>query len=145
MQEVKGHTNQKRKKQAAEMQSQLVAGSKVMLHSGIVGRVVSVDDSHVVIETAGSKIEVVRQAIRTVSAWEGEAAEDADTAEADQETLVAQPADAAAVEAVASVAAVKKPAARKPAAKKPSETAEGITPSDKKPAAKKPASKTTTK
>ena len=63
-------SSQKRKKQAAEMQQQLVPGAKVMLHSGIVGRVISVSDNDLVIESAGSKLEVVRQAVRTVSVWE---------------------------------------------------------------------------
>ena len=73
-------SSQKRKKQAAELQQQLVPGAKVMLHSGIVGRVVSMDDSSLVIQSAGSQLEVVRQAIRTVSVWE--AKDEASEAEA---------------------------------------------------------------
>jgi preprotein translocase subunit YajC len=98
-------SSQKRKKQAAELQAQLVPGSKVMLHSGIMGSVVSVDDNSIVIESAGSKLEVVRQAVRTVTA--------ADTAEATAEAVA--PADETAT-------APKTP--RKRAAKPAAETTE---------------------
>lgn len=65
-------SSSKRKKQAAELQQQLVPGAKVMLHSGIVGKVLSVEDNALIIESAGSRLEVVRQAVRTVSVWESE-------------------------------------------------------------------------
>ena len=97
-------SSSKRKKQAAEMQQQLVPGAKVMLHSGIIGRVISVGDTDLVIESAGSKLEVVRQAVRTVSVWESK-----------DETL-----DAKAPAAEAEAAAPKTPRKRaaKPAAEK---------------------------
>jgi len=62
-------SNRKRKQQAEELQNQLVPGAKVTLHAGIVGTVVSVDDAHFIMETAGSKLEVNKFAIRSVSLW----------------------------------------------------------------------------
>ncbi|MEY4411088.1 MAG: hypothetical protein RLZ69_662 [Actinomycetota bacterium] len=113
--------SRKRKKQAEEMQAQLVPGAKVMLHSGIVGKVISVTDDHIVLESAGSKLEVVKMAVRTVSVW--------DAKEDDAEPV----AEKAAPKIVATKTAAAKPAVKKPAAKTTAA----------KPAVKKPASKTT--
>lgn len=117
--------SRKRKKQAEELQAQLVPGAKVMLHSGIVGRVVSVTDDHLVVESAGSKLEVVKMAVRTVSVWD--AKEEAVTEETAAPVAAAKPAakpaaaKAPSAKATATKAATKAPAAKtttaKPAAK----------------------------
>jgi preprotein translocase YajC subunit len=67
-------TSRKRKAEAEKMKTQLVPGAKIVLLSGIVGTVVSVTDENVILTTAGSKIEVLKGAIRSVSVWEAEAA-----------------------------------------------------------------------
>jgi len=101
-------SSSKRKKQAAELQQQLVPGAKVMLHSGIVGKVISVDEN-LIIESAGSRLEVVRQAVRTVSVW--------DSPEAAAEAAEAAQAEEVAVEAPAAPKTPRKRVA-KPAAEK---------------------------
>lgn len=70
-------SSRKRKAEAEKMQTQLVPGAKIVLMSGIVGTVVSVDDDHVILTSAGSKIEVLKGAIRSVSVWESEASVEA--------------------------------------------------------------------
>jgi preprotein translocase subunit YajC len=65
-------TSRKRKAEAEKMKTQLVPGAKVVLLSGIVGSVVSVSDENVILNTAGSNIEVLKGAIRSVSVWESE-------------------------------------------------------------------------
>lgn len=115
--------SRKRKKQAEELQAQLVPGAKVMLHSGIVGRVVSVTDDHLVVESAGSKLEVVKMAVRTVSVWD--AKEEAVTEENAAPVAAAKPA----VKTAAKPAAAKAPSAKATATKA---------------ATKAPAAKTTT-
>lgn len=127
--------SRKRKKQAEELQAQLVPGAKVMLHSGIVGRVVSVTDDHLVVESAGSKLEVVKMAVRTVSVWD--AKEEAVTEENAAPVAAAKPA----------VKSAAKPAAKPAAAKAPSAKATATKAATKAPAAKtttaKPAAKQT--
>ena len=60
-------SNNKRKKQAAEMTTKVQTGAKIMLTSGIYGDVVSVDDDRVTIKTAGSTIlEVAKGAVARV-------------------------------------------------------------------------------
>jgi preprotein translocase subunit YajC len=55
---------QKRQREAQQMQSELAAGSKVMLTSGIFGTVTEITDDHIGIEIAdGVAIKVVRAAI----------------------------------------------------------------------------------
>jgi preprotein translocase subunit YajC len=66
-------SSRKRKAEAEKMQTQLVPGAKIVLLSGIVGTVVSVNDENVILTTAGSQIEVLKGAIRSVSVWESEA------------------------------------------------------------------------
>ncbi|MEN9955377.1 MAG: hypothetical protein RLY34_184 [Actinomycetota bacterium] len=91
-------SSRKRKKQAEALLSSVKVGSSVVLHSGIVGTVVSIDGDRAIIETTpGTKIAFLKGAIRSV-----------DTA--------AKP---AAEKSVAAKPAAKKPAAKKPAAKKP--------------------------
>lgn len=104
--------SRKRKKQAEELKAQLVPGAKVMLHSGIVGRVVSVTDDHLVVESAGSKLEVVKMAVRTVSVWD--AKEEAVTEDAAAPVAAAKPAP---VKAAAKPAAAKAPVAKATATK----------------------------
>lgn len=119
--------SRKRKKQAEELQAQLVPGAKVMLHSGIVGRVVSVTDDHLVVESAGSKLEVVKMAVRTVSVWD--AKEEAVTEETAAPVAAAKPAVKTAAKTAAKPAAAKAPSAKATATKA---------------ATKAPAAKTTT-
>lgn len=86
-------SSRKRKKQAEALLSSVEVGSSVVLHSGIVGEVVSIDGDRAVIETTpGTKIAFLKGAIRSVDAS-------------------AKPAE--------KKPAAKKPAAKKPAAKKP--------------------------
>jgi len=96
----------------------MVVGAKVMSHSGVVGRIVAIDDN-LTIESAGSKIEVVKGAVRTVSAWDAPATEEAAT-EAEEPVVAAAAKAPAAKPATASAA--KKPAAAKPAAAKTTTT-----------------------
>jgi len=88
-------SSRKRKKQAADLLSSVKVGSSVVLHSGITGKIVSLDGDRAVIETTpGTKIAFLKGAIRNVEA------------------------PAKAVPAVKSSAtATKKPAAKKPAPK----------------------------
>lgn len=100
-------SGRRRKKQALEMQESLSVGSKVVLHSGIIGSVKKINGDSVVVESAGSTIEVMRQAIRSINPV---------LAGAGLEKTEGKPA-AKAPAAATSVA--KKPAAKKPAVKKP--------------------------
>jgi preprotein translocase subunit YajC len=60
-------SSRKRKKQAADLLSSVKVGSKVVLHSGITGKVVSIEGDRAVIEsTPGTKIAVLKGAIRSV-------------------------------------------------------------------------------
>lgn len=100
-------SSRKRKKQAADLLASVKVGSNVVLHSGITGKIVSVDGDRAVIETTpGTKIAFLKGAIRTVEA----SVEKATATKAVAEKTDAKP---------AAKTAVKKPAAKKPAAKKP--------------------------
>jgi preprotein translocase subunit YajC len=91
-------SSRKRKKQAESLLASVKVGSSVVLHSGIVGTIVSIDGDRAVIETTpGTKIAFLKGAIRSV---------DASAKPVAQKAPAAKP-------------AVKKPAAKKPAAKKP--------------------------
>lgn len=93
-------SSRKRKKQAAELLASVKVGSSVVLHSGITGKIVSVDGDRAVIETTpGTKIAFLKGAIRSVEA--------------------AKPAEEKAATKPVAKAAAKKPAAKKPVAKKP--------------------------
>lgn len=60
-------SNRKRKKQAESLQSNLQVGKTVMLHSGVLGNIVSIDDKNVIIETTKDvKLTVVKAAIRGI-------------------------------------------------------------------------------
>ncbi len=96
-------SSRKRKKQAADLLSSVKVGSNVVLHSGITGKIVSVDGDRAVIETPpGTKIAFLKGAIRSVEA--AKSVED-------------KPAAKSATKAPAKKPAAKKPAAKKPAAK----------------------------
>lgn len=93
-------SSRKRKKQAADLLASVKVGSSVVLHSGITGKILSLDGDRAVIETTpGTKIAFLKGAIRNVEA----------------------PAKAAPVVKASSAnapsTATKKPAAKKPAAK----------------------------
>lgn len=93
-------SSRKRKKQAESLLASVKVGSSVVLHSGIVGTVISIDGDRAVIETTpGTKITFLKGAIRTV--------------DVNAKPVVAK----TAAKPVAKSAA--KPAAKKPAAKKP--------------------------
>jgi preprotein translocase subunit YajC len=63
--------NRRRRKEVELMQSSLTLGSEVILHAGIKGKIVSLSDDEVEIESAGSKLRVVRGAVgKVVSAGE---------------------------------------------------------------------------
>ena len=94
----------KRKKAQAEMQAGIKVGAYVLLHSGILGSIVSLDDKSVVIETTpGTKLTVLKGAVRSIE-------------EAPKKPATAKPAAAKSTTASKSAA---KPAAKKPVAKKP--------------------------
>ncbi|MEO0067487.1 MAG: hypothetical protein RJB63_612 [Actinomycetota bacterium] len=103
----------KRKKAQAEMQSGIKVGAYVLLHSGILGSIVSLDEKSMVVETTpGTKLTVLKGAVRSIE-------------EAPKKPAVAKPAAAKAATAAksttatktAATAAAKKPVAKKPAAK----------------------------
>jgi preprotein translocase subunit YajC len=62
--------NRRRRKQVENMQASLSVGSEIILHAGIKGRVVAISDEEVEIESAGSKLKVVRGAVGKVLASE---------------------------------------------------------------------------
>jgi preprotein translocase subunit YajC len=95
-------SSRKRKKAAEQLQSNLVVGSTVLLHSGIVGVVTDINDDKITLEsTPGVKLLVVKGAVRSVEA-------------APAKPAAKKPASKPAATKAASVA--KKPAPKKPAA-----------------------------
>lgn len=97
-------SSRKRKKQAESLLASVKVGSSVVLHSGIVGSIVSIDGDRIVLETTpGTKLAVLKGAIRSVDANAKPVAEKP-SAKPSAKTAVAKP-------------AAKKPAAKKPAAK----------------------------
>lgn len=104
-------SSRKRKKQAADLLSSVKVGSKVVLHSGITGKVISLDGDRAVIEsTPGTKIAFLKGAIRSVDA--------SASANVATKATATKPAAKSASKASASTSAAKKPtAAKKPAAK----------------------------
>ena len=94
----------KRKKVQADMQAGIKVGAHVLLHSGILGTIVSLDEKNVVVETTpGTKLTVVKGAVRSIE-------------EAPKKPAAAKPAVAKSTTASKTAA---KPAAKKPVAKKP--------------------------
>jgi len=94
----------KRKKVQADMQAGIKVGAYVLLHSGILGTIVSLDEKNVVVETTpGTKLTVVKGAVRSIE-------------EAPKKPAAAKPAVAKSTTTSKTAA---KPAAKKPVAKKP--------------------------
>ena len=94
----------KRKKAAAEMQSGIKVGAYILLHSGILGTIISLDEKSLVVETTpGTKLTVLKGAVRSIE-------------EAPKKPAAAKPAAAKSTTASKTAA---KPAAKKPVAKKP--------------------------
>jgi preprotein translocase subunit YajC len=94
----------KRKKAQAEMQAGIKVGAYVVLHSGILGTIVSLDEKALVVETTpGTKLTVLKGAVRSIE-------------EAPKKPAAAKPAAAKSTTAAKTAA---KPAAKKPVAKKP--------------------------
>lgn len=58
--------NRRRRKEIELMQGSLTVGAEVILHAGIKGKVVSLTDEEVEIESAGSKLRVLRGAVGKV-------------------------------------------------------------------------------
>ena len=58
--------NRRRRKEVELMQSSLTVGAEVILHAGIKGKVVSLTDEEVEIDSAGSKFRVLRGAVGKV-------------------------------------------------------------------------------
>ena len=100
----------KRKKQQADMQAGVKVGAYVLLHSGILGTIVSLDEKNAVVETTpGTQLTIVKGAVRSVEEAPKKAATPkAATKPAAKSTTAAKP---------AAKPAAKKPAAKKPAAK----------------------------
>jgi len=92
-------SGRKRKAQAAEMATKVLPGAKVMLTSGIYGKVVSVSDDRVIVASASSTLEVAKGAVVRV------------VENAPEKKSVA-------AKAAPKATAVKKPVAKKPVAKK---------------------------
>ena len=64
--------NRKRKRDAANLVETLQVGSNVILHAGIKGKVVTIDEDDLVIETTpGTKLKVLKQAVRAIQTFEG--------------------------------------------------------------------------
>jgi preprotein translocase subunit YajC len=103
----------KRKKAVAEMQAGIKVGAHVLLHSGILGSIVSLDEKSLVIETTpGTKLTVLKGAVRSIE----EAPKKPAAPKATAAKTAAKPAAAKPAAAKATTAA-KKPVAKKPAAK----------------------------
>jgi preprotein translocase subunit YajC len=96
----------KRKKVQADMQAGIKVGAYVLLHSGILGTIVSLDDKSVIIETTpGTQLTVVKGAVRSIE-------------EAPKKPAAKKPAAAKSTTASKTATpAAKKPVAKKPAAK----------------------------
>ena len=63
------YSNKKRKDAATKLSNSVVVGAKVVMLGGITGKVVSITDETVVIEsTPGNKIEFVKAAVRSAVA-----------------------------------------------------------------------------
>jgi preprotein translocase subunit YajC len=108
--------SRKRKKQAQELQSSVKIGATVMLHSGVIGKVVSVDGDRIVIEsTPGTKLTVVKAAVRNIEASASASAPTAKSASAPATKPAAKPAAKSAAKPAAKKTT--KPAAKKPASK----------------------------
>jgi preprotein translocase subunit YajC len=63
--------NRKRRQAAEQLASAIAVGDEVILHSGIVGSVVEVDEEIIVVKSSTSKLKVLRAAVRVRKAPEG--------------------------------------------------------------------------
>ena len=100
-------SNSRRSKQAKALEASVSVGAHVIMLGGIKGKIVSILDDTVVVEsTPGTRIEFLKAAVRTVV-----------PASLDAKAVVPASLDAKAV--VTAPKAKAKPAATKPAAKKP--------------------------
>ena len=62
--------SRKRKKQVEELKASIKVGASVVLHSGIVGRVVSTEGDRLILEsTPGTKLTVLQGAVRGIDSW----------------------------------------------------------------------------
>jgi preprotein translocase subunit YajC len=57
---------QKQQKRQQDLIASLKKGDEVLLTSGIVGRIFSVEDKFITLESAGTKLKVVRQAVHSL-------------------------------------------------------------------------------
>lgn len=60
--------NRRRRREAELLQSSIAVGSEVVLHAGIVGKVVAVSENHIDIESGKSRFTVLRGAVGKVNA-----------------------------------------------------------------------------
>jgi preprotein translocase subunit YajC len=58
--------NRRRRKEVEAMQGSLAVGAEVILHAGIKGKVLSISDDEIEIDSAGSKLLVLRGAVGRV-------------------------------------------------------------------------------
>jgi preprotein translocase subunit YajC len=64
--------SRKRKKQLAELRESIKVGASVVLHSGITGRIVSMEGDRLVLEsTPGTNLSVLQGAVRGIDSWSG--------------------------------------------------------------------------
>lgn len=84
------YSNRKRKDAANKLTNSVVVGAKVVMLGGITGRVSSINDETVIIEsTPGNKIEFVKAAVRSVVETAPEPASKAKTQPAKKSTKTA--------------------------------------------------------
>jgi preprotein translocase subunit YajC len=102
--------SRKRKRQLAELKDSIKVGAQVVLHSGILGKVVSKDSDRLVIETTpGTKLTVLDGAVRGLDSWKA-------TSTTAKSASSAKPA----AKAVAKASSAKKPSGSGVAKKAPS-------------------------
>ena len=78
------NNGRKRKKADAELKSSLGVGANVVLHSGITGTIVSIDDKTAVIESVkGTKLRILIGAIRGIDITLNQPADEATSSNAD--------------------------------------------------------------
>jgi len=107
----------KRKKAQADMQSGIKVGAYVLLHSGIMGSIVNIDEKTLIVETTpGTKLTVLKGAVRSIEEAPKAAAAPKKPAATKLAATASKPAVAKSTTAPKTAA---KPAAKKPVAKKP--------------------------
>lgn len=118
-------SSRKRKQQAQQLQDSLKVGARVVLHSGVVGTVESIASESIIVKSAGSTIEVLRPAVRSI-----------DPVLASDSAVDARTAATAKPVAAKSTAKPATSTAKKPVAKPAAKPAAAKTSTAKKPAAK---------